>query len=140
SLPLLDVTADTHPCAATADPGTPAKVEWNDLAWLFYTSGTTGRPKGVMLSHGNLISMSLCYVADVDSVAPTDAVLYAAPMSHGAGLYAFIHVRRGARHVTPRSGRFDPDEILDLAADLRDVSLFAAPTMVRRLTDAARRR
>lgn len=137
-LPLLEVTADTRLSAAAL--GTPVKAEWDDLAWLFYTSGTTGRPKGVMLSHGNLISMSLCYLADVDSVEPTDAVLYAAPMSHGAGLYAFIHVRRGARHVIPPSGGFDPEEILDLAADLRGVSLFAAPTMVRRLTDAARRR
>ena len=48
--------------------GAPAPLprEVDDLAWLFYTSGTTGRPKGVMLSHGNLVAMSLCYLADVD--------------------------------------------------------------------------
>ena len=79
--------------------------EIDDLAWLFYTSGTTGRPKGVMLSNGNLMAMSLCYLADVDEVRPTDAVLYAAPLSHGAGLYNFIHVRMGCRHVVPTIGR-----------------------------------
>ncbi|MFG3756507.1 AMP-binding protein, partial [Klebsiella pneumoniae] len=69
----------------------PVAREIDDLAWLFYTSGTTGRPKGVMLSNGNLLSASLCYLADVDEVHPEDAALYAAPMSHGAGLYNFIH-------------------------------------------------
>src|SRR5450759_2010097 len=46
-----------------AGEGAPAPLprETDDLAWLFYTSGTTGRPKGVMLSHGNLVAMSLCY-------------------------------------------------------------------------------
>lgn len=110
------------------------------LAWLFYTSGTTGRPKGVMLSHGNLVAMSLCYLADVDPVKQDDAALYAAPISHGAGLYNFIHVRQGARHVVPASGGFDADEVLDLGKALQNVAMFAAPTMVKRLVDAAKRR
>jgi long-chain acyl-CoA synthetase len=118
----------------------PLSREDDDLAWLFYTSGTTGRPKGVMLSHGNLIAMSLCYLADVDQVFPDDAALYAAPLSHGAGLYNFIHVRMGARHVVPESGGFDADEVLTLGRQLQNVSMFAAPTMVRRLVDAAKRR
>lgn len=118
----------------------PAWRKDDDLAWLFYTSGTTGRPKGVMLSHGNLMAMSLCYLADVDQVTDRDATLYAAPMSHGAGLYNFIHVRMGAMHVVPKSGGFDADEVLDLGKSLRDVSMFAAPTMIKRLVDAGRRR
>ena len=118
----------------------PARRASSDLAWLFYTSGTTGRPKGAMLSHGNLVAMSLSYLADVDSVDPGDAVLYAAPLSHGAGLYNFIHVRRAARHVIPPSGGFDADEVLSLAERLRNVSMFAAPTMVKRLVEAARQR
>ncbi|SDF85513.1 long-chain acyl-CoA synthetase [Sulfitobacter delicatus] len=109
----------------------------DDMAWLFYTSGTTGRPKGVQITHGMLMSMALCYEADVDQTHAEDAALYAAPMSHGAGLYALMHVRVGARHVFPPSGGFDPVEILDLAEALDRVHMFAAPTMVKRLTEYA---
>jgi long-chain acyl-CoA synthetase len=118
----------------------PLAREVNDLAWLFYTSGTTGRPKGVMLSHGNLVAATTCYLIDVDPATPKDASLYAAPISHGAGLYHFPHVRMGGRHVVPESGGFDPDEVLNLARQLDNVVMFAAPTMVRRLVDTAKRR
>jgi long-chain acyl-CoA synthetase len=118
----------------------PLSRETDDLAWLFYTSGTTGRPKGVMLSHGNLVAMTLCYLADVDSATPNDASLYAAPISHGAGLYHFPHIRMGGRHVIPESRGFDPDEVLNLGRQLDNVVMFAAPTMVRRLVDVAKKR
>jgi long-chain acyl-CoA synthetase len=118
----------------------PLERDIDDLAWLFYTSGTTGRPKGVMLSHGNLVAASMCYLVDVDPATPKDASLYAAPISHGAGLYNFPHVRMGGRHVVPESGGFDPDEVLNLARQLDNVVMFGAPTMVRRLVDTAKRR
>lgn len=115
----------------------PALMAKDDPAWLFYTSGTTGRPKGAVLTCGNLMAASLSYFADVDDVSPEDAALYAAPMSHGAGLYNFVHVLRGARHVIPETGGFDPGEILRLAKSMRNISMFAAPTMVKRLVDGA---
>ena len=123
---------------ATAPLPAPAPMAGEDPAWLFYTSGTTGRPKGAVLSCGNLMAASLSYLADVDEVSAEDAALYAAPMSHGAGLYNFIHVQRGARHVVPESGGFDPAEILALGKSVGHISMFAAPTMVKRLVDHAR--
>jgi acyl-CoA synthetase (AMP-forming)/AMP-acid ligase II len=116
----------------------PVSIAVSEMAWLFYTSGTTGRPKGAMLTSGNLQAMTFSYFVDVDPVEQQDAALYAAPMSHGAGLYNFMHVLRGARHVVPESGGFDADEILRLAPRIGQVSMFAAPTMVRRLVDAAK--
>ena len=137
----LPITPLDGPEFAAMTSGTPAALQERraeDLAWLFYTSGTTGRPKGVQITHGMLAAMSLCYPVDVDPVAPEDAALYAAPMSHGAGLYAPIHVRMGARHMVPPSGGFDPAEVLALSEQHGPTSLFMAPTMLRRLTDAAK--
>lgn len=107
----------------------------DDLASLFYTSGTTGRPKGVMQTHRNLLTTTLCYFSDVDDIAPEDAMVYAAPMSHGAGIYNYAQMQRGARHVVPRSGGFEPAELVQLAASVGRLTLFAAPTMVRRLVE-----
>ncbi|MFY0634024.1 MAG: AMP-binding protein [Vannielia sp.] len=116
----------------------PVALSADHPVWMFYTSGTTGRPKGAILSCANLMAMSLSYLADVDEVSPDDAALYAAPLSHGAGLYNFVHVLRAARHVLPRSGGFDPAEIFELARAHGNLSMFAAPTMVKRLVAAAR--
>jgi long-chain acyl-CoA synthetase len=133
----VDVTAPEYAALfegaeAALQPRAP-----DDLAWLFYTSGTTGKPKGVMLSHRNLLTMALTYFADVDAVEPEDAIVYGAPMSHGGGLYALPHVIAGARHVVPASGGFDAAEIFGLARSIGRLSMFAAPTIVKRLVDHA---
>ncbi len=134
-------TDDELPGLVTSEPvAAPLSRAADDLAWLFYTSGTTGRPKGVMIGHGNLIAMAMCYFADVGSLTPGQAMLYAAPLSHAAGFYSLPAMRAGAAHVVPASGGFHPAEILDLAAAHGEMSLFAAPTMLRRLVDAAKAR
>jgi acyl-CoA synthetase (AMP-forming)/AMP-acid ligase II len=105
----------------------------DDPAWLFYTSGTTGRPKGATLTHRNLLMASLSYFADIDQVMPGDCILHAAPLSHGSGLYGLPHVARGALSVVPHSGGADAGEIAALLRRWPGLSMFAAPTMVRRL-------
>ena len=105
----------------------------DDGAWLFYTSGTTGRPKGALLTHGNLLMASLSYYADIDKVEPTDSVLHAAPLSHGSGLYGLPHLARGAVSVFPSSAAMDGTELLGLLERWPGLSFFAAPIMVRRL-------
>ncbi|ALC14106.1 AMP-binding protein [Sphingopyxis sp. 113P3] len=121
----FDSEAITH--CAVADP-----------AWIFYTSGTTGRPKGAILTHGNLLAMCGAYAADVDRVDPGDRLLHAAPMSHGSGLYILPSVMGfGCQQLTESSG-FEPDEIFGLLKGDNPISFFAAPTMVGRLSRAPR--
>jgi long-chain acyl-CoA synthetase len=122
--------------ALFADPIPVAPRDGDDLAWLFYTSGTTGRPKGAMLSHRALAQATFAYLTEVDPASPGDSILHAAPLSHGSGLYVMAHVLRLGVNVIPESGGFEPDEIFRLFARWRRTSMFAAPTMVKRLVDA----
>jgi long-chain acyl-CoA synthetase len=114
----------------------PAACLPDDPAWLFYTSGTTGRPKGVEITHGNLFAMTQCFLADVEAIAPGDAILHPAPLSHGSGLYVLPHVARGAVNVVPESGGCDPAEIAALLESWNHACFFAAPTMVKRLIES----
>lgn len=114
-------------------PRPPAATASEALAWLFYTSGTTGRSKGAMLSHRNLYAMTISYLADIDAVDEHGSLLHAAPMSHGSGLYILPYVARGARHVIPASSGFEPPEFLDLCNRHPACAAFLAPTMLQRL-------
>jgi long-chain acyl-CoA synthetase len=132
---VVDVDGEAYRAMLATVPSDlrPAPAAPGDNAWLFYTSGTTGYPKGAMLTHRNLYNMTMSFLADIGPVDETDASLYPAPLSHGAGLLALAHLVRGAANVVPESGGFEPAEIVDLINRYPGSSFFAAPTMVNRL-------
>ena len=102
-------------------------------AWLFYTSGTTGRPKGAVLTHGNLTFVTVSWCADLFALQPEDVVLHCAPLSHGAGFHALTAVARGAENVV--LARSEPGAILDAIARHRVTAAWLVPTQIRMLLD-----
>ncbi len=112
---------------------TDEEVERDHLAWLFYTSGTTGRPKGAMLTHHNLLVMTMNFFADMSPLGPDDVVLHAAPLSHGSGLYGIPNVAKAAANVILKSKTFDPKVVFETIQRRKVTNMFMAPAMIKRL-------
>jgi acyl-CoA synthetase (AMP-forming)/AMP-acid ligase II len=108
-------------------------VERDDLAWLFYTSGTTGQPKGAMLTHHVLMMMTMNFFADMTPLGPEDVILHAAPLSHGSGLYGIPNVAKGAVNVVLHVKTFDPKIVFETIQRRKVTNMFAAPAMIKRL-------
>lgn len=140
-VPVETVDSQAYSARTTSTPADrPRTTDPATLAWLFYTSGTTGRSKGAMLTHRNLMAMTVSHLADFDSPDQNCSLVHGAPMSHGSGLYIPPYVLRGARQVIPASSAFEPDEFLDLCEHHPGCSAFLAPTMVQRLVQTGRSR
>ncbi|WP_298431003.1 malonyl-CoA synthase [Ottowia sp.] len=121
--------------AHCSDVQTPARRGLDDLAAILYTSGTTGRSKGAMLSHGNLLSNAVM-LKDYWGWQPGDVLIHALPIFHVHGLFVAIHgaLLNGSRMLW--HGKFDPKAVI---ADLPRATVFmGVPTLyVRMLNEAA---
>ena len=108
----------------------------DDLAWLFYTSGTTGMPKGAMLTHRNMLAMIMNFYADMAPLGPEDAILHAAPISHGSGIYGLPNIAKAATNVILDSKSFDPELVCQTIEKHHITNMFAAPTMIKLLVES----
>lgn len=104
----------------------------NDLSALVYTSGTTGKPKGVMHSHGNDLFIAMNCVMEY-GLKHGDIALHIAPLYHVGGMQAFFvpHMLVGAKNVV--LGRYDALETLQTIERERITTLFAVPTQIQEM-------
>jgi acyl-CoA synthetase (AMP-forming)/AMP-acid ligase II len=110
-----------------------ADVRDDELAWLFYTSGTTGRPKGAMLTHGNLTFMAVSWVADLMHLEPEDIGLHAAPLTHGAGFHSIALTLKASSQVILKPHRFDAENFCATVAQHRVTNTWLVPTQIKML-------
>lgn len=136
---IFEVSREKYSSLFAADQIRHVEADMLSPAWLFYTSGTTGKPKGATLTHRSLTAMTLSYFADIDQLSPRDTIYLPAPLSHAAGLYSLPGIAKGATLLVPESQAFDVAETYRLIGKSTDVSFFAAPTMVSRLVEASRK-
>lgn len=131
--------AETFEAMALRGPTSPTITDVADAApaWLFYTSGTTGRPKGAELSHSVLRYVVVSWCADLMNLGPTDVALHVAPLSHGAGFHALALTARGATQIIPSDPGFDATATLAAIAAHKVTNMWMVPTHIRLLLRAA---
>jgi fatty-acyl-CoA synthase len=129
-LPEWDaLAAHDTPLARAAD------VTRDHPAWFFYTSGTTGRPKAGVLTHGQMEYVVCNHLCDLlPATTEQDVSLVVAPLSHGAGIHWLPQVARGAATVLLSGERLDCDEAWRLVERHRVTNMFTVPTILTMLT------
>lgn len=124
-----------------ADGGEPFEertVFYGSPCWFFFTSGTTGRPKAAVLTHGQMAFIVTNHLADLlPGTSERSASLIIAPLSHGAGVHMLNTVARGGLSAMISRDKFDVAEAWDLIRDHRVDNMFTVPVLLNRLVDYA---
>jgi fatty-acyl-CoA synthase len=128
---IADVIAD-H--AGASSPN--VRVDYHDPCWFFFTSGTTGRSKAAILTHGQMAFVVTNHLADLmPSTTESDASLVVAPLSHGAGVHQLVQSARGVPTILLPTDRFDIDEAYRLIERHRVTNIFTVPTILKMLVE-----
>ena len=123
--------------AAYADATvTATTVDRDDPAWFFFTSGTTGKPKAAVLTHGQMAFVVTNHLCDLmPGTGPEDASIVVAPLSHGAGIHQLAQVAHGVKTILPGGTKFEAAEVWRLIAQWRVTNAFTVPTIVKLLVE-----
>ncbi|HWK45462.1 MAG TPA: acyl-CoA synthetase [Stellaceae bacterium] len=122
--------------AGATTPDLEAEVAYDDPLWFFYTSGTTGRPKAAMLTHGQMAFVVNNHLTDLmPGTTEDDASLVVAPLSHGAGIHALAQVARGVKNVLMPGERLEVEEAWRLVEAHRVTNMFTVPSIVKLLVE-----
>ena len=113
-----------------------APVEYDDPCWFFFTSGTTGRSKAAVLTHGQMAFVVTNHLCDLmPGTTVDDASLVVAPLSHGAGVHQLAQAARGVPTILLPTERFDIDEAFRLIERYRVSNIFTVPTILKMLAE-----
>ena len=116
-----------HLCGNQPEHAPPVEVDPQDESFIIYTSGTSGRPRGVVLTHANHFFNTLNYTSAYQ-MEESDVELALTPMFHSSTLgRIFTYVFNGVTFIT--SHRFDPEKALELVSTHRVTSITQSPTM-----------
>lgn len=121
-------------CLGKTMPNAP--VEHDSPCWFLFTSGTTGKPKAAVLTHGQLAFVVNNHLADLlPGTTCEDGSLVVAPLSHGAGVHQLNMVARGAKTVLLPSDRFDISQAYELIEKHHLTNLFTVPTILKMMVE-----
>src|SRR3974390_1848944 len=113
-----------------------AAVDYDDPCWFFFTSGTTGRSKAAVLTHGQMAFVITNHLADLmPGITENDASLVVAPLSHGAGVHQLMQAARGVATILLPTERFDIAEAFRLIEKHRVGNLFTVPTILKMMVE-----